>query len=388
MPERRTASPFPPTAMKRMPSRGWVRNTVSTMNSTITIQTGAGMPAYLRVPMNVSCVRPGMVYPPATTSARPEVTDSVAIVTMNGLNPRSVISPLATPTITPTTSATAMASHTGLLPLTSLPQMTPARAAVPGIEISMAPAITPTATPAANTAVRAAAFAIRTALLHCAKYGSAQREKAMTSRMNSTNRPRLRAKIRPLIARESLVCSPGAAPAVASSADEATAPWGCAGTVIRIAAWRPRSSGRGGDAASPPLQCRWQSLVCSHVPVPAAPVARPGGGAAGPLRPRPVRVEPGRRAARALAAGASGRAGLPGAVPAAHRRAAGPFVAGRRLPDGAAAGAAGLRPGGDRVLQPGEPGPAAGLAQGRAGRGLPDRRAARQAVGGAPPVPL
>ena len=43
------------------------------------------------------------------------------------------------------------------------------------------------------------------------------------------------------------------------------------------------------------------------------------------------------------------------------------------LPDGAAAGAAGLRPGDDGVLRPGESGPAAVVAQGRAGRGVPDR---------------
>ena len=53
---------------------------------------------------------------------------------------------------------------------------------------------------------------------------------------------------------------------------------------------------------------------CSH--------PRPGSGAAGPLRPRPVRVEPGRGAAFSMAPGAAGPAGLPGAVPAAHRRAA------------------------------------------------------------------
>ena len=106
--------------------------------------------------------------------------------------------------------------------------------------------------------------------------------------------------------------------------------------VIRIAAWRPRPSGRGGNAASPPLECQWSSIVCSHVPVPAAPHARPGSGAAGPLRARPVRVEPGRRAARALAPGPGGRAGLPEAVPAAHRSQGRAPMAGRRLADGAA----------------------------------------------------
>ena len=67
-------------------------------------------------------------------------------------------------------------------------------------------------------------------------------------------------------------------------------------------------------------ECRWWSLVCSHVPVPSDSVGRPGGAAAGPLRPRPVRVEPRGRAARALASGPDERPGLPGAVPAAHRR--------------------------------------------------------------------
>ena len=90
------------------------------------------------------------------------------------------------------------------------------------------------------------------------------------------------------------------------------------GLVIRIAAWRPRPSGRGGNAASPPRKCQWCPIVCSYVPVPAAPHPRPGGGAAGPLRPRPVHLEPGRRAALPLAPRPGGRAGLPGAVPAAH----------------------------------------------------------------------
>ena len=58
---------------------------------------------------------------------------------------------------------------------------------------------------------------------------------------------------------------------------------------------------------------------------------RPGGGAAGPLRPRPVRLEPGRRAALPLAPGPAGRAGLPGAVPAAHPGAGRAPVAGGRL---------------------------------------------------------
>ena len=48
---------------------------------------------------------------------------------------------------------------------------------------------------------------------------------------------------------------------------------------------------------------------------PLLPHPRPAGSAAGPLRPRPVRLEPGRRAAFALAPGPGRRAGLPGAVP-------------------------------------------------------------------------
>ena len=56
-------------------------------------------------------------------------------------------------------------------------------------------------------------------------------------------------------------------------------------------------------------------------------------GAAGPLRPRPVRVEPGGRAASVLAPGPEERSGLPGAVPAAHPGAGGIPVAGRRVPD-------------------------------------------------------
>ena len=131
---------------------------------------------------------------------------------------------------------------------------------------------------------------------------------------------------------------------------------------VETPAFRP---GRKRRVTSPEMSA--VPIVCSHVPVPAAPHARPAGGAAGPLRARPVRVEPGRRAALPLAPGPGGRAGLPGAVPAAHRRAGGAPVAGRRLPDGAAAGAARLRPGDDGVLRPGEPGRAAVVAQGRAG---------------------
>ena len=102
--------------------------------------------------------------------------------------------------------------------------------------------------------------------------------------------------------------------------------------------------------------------------------------------PRPVHMEPGRRAARPLAPRPEERARLPGTVPAAHRRAGRAPVAGGRLPDRPAAGPARLRPGDGRVLRPGESGRAAVVAQGRAGRGIPDHRA-RQAVGRAPRVP-
>src|SRR6266496_6010700 len=74
-------------------------------------------------------------------------------------------------------------------------------------------------------------------------------------------------------------------------------------SLIRIAAWRPRPPWQGRHTASPPKKCRWRPIVCSHVPVQAAPRARPAGGAAGALRPRQVRVEPRGRAARALASG-------------------------------------------------------------------------------------
>jgi hypothetical protein len=102
--------------------------------------------------------------------------------------------------------------------------------------------------------------------------------------------------------------------------------------------------------------------VCSYVPVPAAPHARPGGGAAGPLRPRPVHLESGRRAALPLAPRPHERAGLPGTVPAAHRRPSRAPVAGGRLPDGPAAGPARLHPGDGRVLRPGRPARPAGPA--------------------------
>jgi hypothetical protein len=140
---------------------------------------------------------------------------------------------------------------------------------------------------------------------------------------------------------------------------------GRSGRFIRIAAWGPWPSGRGGNAVSPPRKCQHHPIVCSHVPVPAQPHPRPGSGAAGPLRPRPVRLEPGRRAALPLAPGPEECPRLRGAVPAAHRRAGRAPVAGCWLPDGAAAGAAGLHPGHGRVLRPGQPGRAAVVAQGR-----------------------
>jgi Aldehyde dehydrogenase family len=36
---------------------------------------------------------------------------------------------------------------------------------------------------------------------------------------------------------------------------------------IEVAAWRPRPSGREGNAASPPRKCRRYPIVCSHVAV-------------------------------------------------------------------------------------------------------------------------
>ena len=84
-----------------------------------------------------------------------------------------------------------------------------------------------------------------------------------------------------------------------------------------------------------------------------------------------------------------GRKGAPGYLEQCRQltaaRAGHPWLA-AGLPDGAAAGAARLRPGDDGVLRPGEPGRAAVVAQGRAGRGIPDHRAARAAVGRAPRV--
>src|SRR6266568_2141009 len=141
---------------------------------------------------------------------------------------------------------------------------------------------------------------------------------------------------------------------------------------IRIAAWRPRPSGRGGNAASPPQECRRHSLVCSHVPVPAAPHPRPAGGAAGPLRARPVRMEPGRRAARALGPrpGGGDRPGGGGLRSVVHGR-----VAALPGPDRAGAGqaAAAAAHAGPRCagLEPPRPGevrdrPAAGPGDGPA----------------------
>ena len=71
-----------------------------------------------------------------------------------------------------------------------------------------------------------------------------------------------------------------------------------------------------------------------------------------------------------------GRASAPGYREQCRQLTAGASgkpVAGRRFPDGPAAGAAGLRRGDDGVLRPGQPGPAAVLAQSRARRGIPDR---------------
>ena len=45
IPDRRTASALPPTAMRRIPSRVWVRKTVRMTNSAAAIHTGAGMPS-------------------------------------------------------------------------------------------------------------------------------------------------------------------------------------------------------------------------------------------------------------------------------------------------------------------------------------------------------
>src|SRR4029453_14621689 len=119
------------------------------------------------------------------------------------------------------------------------------------------------------------------------------------------------------------------------------------------------------------------------------PHACAGGSALGPLRARPVRVEPGGGAAVVVAARPpSTRVRHP--VPAAFRGPGCVPVAGGGQRDRAAAGAAGLpRPpgeplrraqGGGPPLRTDRPGPAARpawpaqLAQARAGRGLPGRR--------------
>ena len=144
-----------------------------------------------------------------------------------------------------------------------------------------------------------------------------------------------------------------------------------------MAATRPRPSGRGGNAASPPRKCQRWPIVCSHVQVPAAPHPRPGGGAAAALRPRPVRVEPGRRAAPSLA---PGQESAPGYLEQCRQltaaraeypwlRQGSQMVQQQALRDFAQAMAA--------SSAPGQPGRAAVVAQGRAGRGVPGHRAAR-----------
>jgi hypothetical protein len=116
---------------------------------------------------------------------------------------------------------------------------------------------------------------------------------------------------------------------------------------VETPAFRP---GRKRRVTSPESQ-RYP-ILCSHVPVPAAPHP-PGSGAAGPLRPRPVRVEPGRRAARPLAPGRACRVTWSSAGSLPPR---GPGTHGwPPLPDDAAAGAARLRPGDGGVLGPGNP---------------------------------
>ena len=111
---------------------------------------------------------------------------------------------------------------------------------------------------------------------------------------------------------------------------------GCSGwlagvaRLIRNAAWRPRSSGRGGNAASPPRKCQRCPIVSSHVQVPAAPHTRPAGGAARALRACPVRVEPRRRAAHPLAPRPESAPGYREQCARAHPGAGGVPVAGRR----------------------------------------------------------
>src|SRR5215211_9049612 len=82
-------------------------------------------------------------------------------------------------------------------------------------------------------------------------------------------------------------------------------------------------------------------LSFADEPLPAVPHTRAGGGAVGPLRARPVRVEPGGGAAVLVAARPpSARAHR--AVPAAHRGSRRVPVAGGGQRDHSAAGAAGL----------------------------------------------
>ena len=135
--------------------------------------------------------------------------------------------------------------------------------------------------------------------------------------------------------------------------------------VIRIAVWAARSSGRGGNTASPPQKCQRYSLVCSYVPVPAAPAPAQQAILRGhPTHARYVwnlAVEqrshwrPGRKKFRATR-GSSGRSGRQEPVTPGWPR---------RLPDGTAAGAPRLRhaiaaffdratrPGGRRGARPG-----------------------------------
>src|SRR6266540_189735 len=63
-------------------------------------------------------------------------------------------------------------------------------------------------------------------------------------------------------------------------------------------------------------------LACAHEPLPAVPHTRPRGHAPGPLRARPVRVEPGGGAARVVAArppAAWLRRAMPPALPSPRR---------------------------------------------------------------------
>jgi hypothetical protein len=92
---------------------------------------------------------------------------------------------------------------------------------------------------------------------------------------------------------------------------------GSAYRFIRCAVWRPRSSGRGGNAA-PSSKCQSWSIACSHA-IPSSAHTRPRAGTAGALRTCPFCVESGRGPARALAAGTGERAGLWGAVPPVDR---------------------------------------------------------------------